>query len=159
MYRNWSEINKISDPFLRMVLATCEDPDLLRGLQCGFPHCFSNKKLNTIQVPFSAICHHMDKDENSLWDDPLKHFGIPHFCWGEHHDDVPDIVPEEWRRILAELAGPGQSHDLRQDPQHPIILEWKEKRCLLVEAYDLDPGNRIILGLTIVPEGFINMHA
>ncbi len=54
VFKNHRLICQVSNPLLRMLLATATEPAVLEGLQKGFPHLFSETE-TALQVPLSVI--------------------------------------------------------------------------------------------------------
>lgn len=159
MHKNWPQICRIQNPWLRMLVATTNDQDLLAKLQQIFPEFFSETPA-PLRVPLSALRQCIAEQDTSLWDDALRHFSIPYFEWGTGSAAISANVPVTMRNVLAKLKPNDKgSYCLLHETGKPVIIEWNGHPCFLVEAFEYRDIDGSIEGLTLVPGEFIDLAA
>lgn len=169
MYKNWREICQVQDVWLRMLVSTTEDPDILERLANAFPKLFSQEQV-VLEVPFSALkakAYETSKETDGLvyMKDVLEPFGIPSINLGYEGDcGLPNKVPPEWLDMIKKMFDMKKGYDIlvadeREDPS-PQFVDVLDVKCWIAEIYGLREVGYgcAIENLKLVPVQYIDFN-
>lgn len=155
MYKNWSAIREVQDPWMKMLLITCCDEQVLLRLQTAFPNLFC-KSEKQLFIPLSGLIQLVQGTEGGMWGDVLSELSMPSFDWGESLYAVAEHVPKEWHTIvMAAIASADHDYYVfdTQGGGH-YEIEWNGESCVLVDAAAY--GKSVPESITLVPRRFID---
>ena len=158
MYKNWNTICKIANPWLKMLLVTCDDEKVLVSLRIGFPEYFSDVETN-LRIPLSGLLQLVHETEGGMWDDVISDLNIPSFDWGSSINAVAEQVPPDWHHIAMD-AIKGADHDyyvFESIAGGHYEIEWNDEVCILVDAAAY--GATVPESITLVPKRFIDFSS
>ncbi|MCA9367134.1 hypothetical protein KC887_02575 [Candidatus Kaiserbacteria bacterium] len=155
IYKNWSEICKLRNPWLKMLICTADDDSTLTRLRAGWPELFTSEKVDIV-APFSALAQEMLATEAQLWGDTLTKYNIPYFGWHGGVDAISEHVPEEYHEAIKDLTEEGDGLYVLSNPKEvgyrPVY--FKDEECVVMEAWT--DGQGYPDSLIIVPKRFLD---
>jgi hypothetical protein len=172
MYKkNWKNICKTEDIYLRMLAATTTNLEILKGLALGFPHLVSKSEENDAEIEMKVFYEDLKRKAFELCDKSdcyvyvamekvLDFYDIPFLSMGTKTTSPLDEVPSEWKNLVDEIYVENLGYDIiiaqSQKDQVPRIVEMDGVRYWIAEVGDSYCKATGLMDLiTLVPEQFI----
>jgi len=168
-YRNWSAICNVQNDLFRLTLATIDDPEILKGLERGFPDLFTNDPTDEPFIPIKALYRKAaefwqgkfnfnDEDEirkfiykcEGSWSPACKVLNIPLIRF-------EDPIPEEiFLQLVGQQARAGITVTYYGIKHVVVDIPWALHNNLALSATITQvPSNMAFL--SIVPARFIDL--
>lgn len=159
LHKDWEAICRIEDRLFRQLVAFTRNPDILAGLQRGFPHLFTSTS-----VPPRVSCELIESwygdseeggsDASLSWIEACEDIGIPiAYHWTSKRDAPQEVIDQ----VLAFLGGGHWSHSFWTGslltvagrrflsvtdgvdvyPKHPDARDWRKRKEKRFDIRDL----------------------
>lgn len=123
-YKNWPAICQLEEKRFQYFIATLQDPEILAGLQRGFPHLLSDQPV-PLRVPLMVIVNYTY--ELGFFD---QHLGSDEYLWGF----------ERWRPAVEALG-------------IPIAVDWRSPREIPAAIHRLHAREDLHQGSSLLMAG------